>query len=190
MRELVSHRHFYDAFPFLKFFRIMEDESKLKEHNVSEEDWEAIKTRWVNTHEDLSTDGYFKSKRDEFKMRNRYNKLLFLKQRAGVSQKGLKELYEQIGFKWHEDQTQREKYLEQQLLKSKRTQQIYDGQRGTLEKQKVEELAKEKKFGLEEAHECIASLELAGASIPDYEKLTLGKYDALNSVIQKRNKNG
>lgn len=171
------------------FFRIMEDESRIKDYNVSEEDWERIKKQWVNTHEDLSTDSYFRSRKDELKMRSRYNKLLFLRQRSGISQKGLKELYETIGLKWHDDQAQRDKYLESQIIKAKRTQQIYDGQRATLEKQKIEEVSKQKKFGLAEANECIASLELAGASIPDYEQLTLGKYDALNSVIKRRNKN-
>ncbi len=168
----------------------MEDESKLKEYNVNGDDWEAIKTQWVNTHEDLTTDGYFRSKKDELKMRSRYNKLLFLRQRSAISQEGLKELYKNIGFKWHDDQKTREKYLDGQIMKAKKTQEIYDGQRKILEKQKIEEVTNQKKFGLVEALECIASLELAGASIPDYELLTLGKYDALNSVIQKRNKNG
>ena len=172
------------------FFRLMDDESRIKEYNVNIEDWEAIKTQWVNTHENLSNDGYFRSKKDELKMRSRYNKLIFLRQRSSISQEGLKELYEKIGFKWHDDQKKREKYLDGQILKAKKTQEIYDGQRKTLERQKIEEVSNEKKFGLAEAHECIASLELAGASIPDYEILTLGKYDALNSVIQKRSKNG
>lgn len=189
---LTTKRHYYEVFPFVLFFRVMQDESLLEKHGISQEDWTEIKKSWINNHEDLEGDSFFGSKKDEFKSRARYNKLIFLKERSMISQEGLEDLYKKIRLKFHPKRADREKYLDQQIQKSKKAQEIYDGLKTKLGAEKLKELEQESEaFGVLQAYECLASLELAGASIPDYEAFTLGKYDAITAAIKKKNeKNG
>lgn len=189
-RKLTPKRHFYEAFPFLLFFRIMHDESLLEEYDISVEDWKAIKDKWAVRNEDWATDVYAKAQRDEIYHRSRYNKLLFLKERATWSQEGLEEIYKKIRLKWYPDKDRRDKELVKDIAKAKKHQEIFQGQKSDLEQKKIEDLERnpQEQMTEEMAQQCIASLELAGASIPDYEKLTLGKYDALTAAIKKRNK--
>lgn len=174
----------YETFPFLTFFRIMEDESKLKDYNVSPEDWEVIRNKWILLHEDWDNDTYSKSKQRVLKHQSIYNKLLFLKERSSLSEKGLKELFEKIGRRWVEDSEKRNKQLEKDIAKNKKLHEIYSGEKKGIEQEK-EEVSE--KASLKTAMECIASLEMSGATIPDYETLTLGKYDALTHILKKKN---
>lgn len=186
MRQLAHNRHFYETFPFLLFFRLMEDESKIEEHNISQEDWSEIKKKWVLRNEDWEKDPYSKAQRDEIYHRSRYNKLLLLKERATWSQEGLKELYEKIRFKWIDDRTKREEALNKAILKAKKLHEIFSSQKNKMEDSKLKELETKEAMTVETAYKCIASMELAGANIPDYELLTLGKYEALTATLKKK----
>ncbi|BFP39493.1 hypothetical protein FGF1_03380 [Flavobacteriaceae bacterium GF1] len=188
MRQLAHNRHYYEAFPFLLFFRAMENEEILEQHNVSQGDWEEIKKRWILKNENWSTDAYAKAQRDELAHRSKYNKLLFLKERATWSEEGLKDLFEKVRLKWDDDRLKRDGNLLKELNKAKKLQEIYAGQKKGLEEQKLNEFDDREGMSVENAYQCIASLELAGATIPDYEKLTLGKYDALSATLEKRSK--
>lgn len=188
MRQLVDTRHFYETFPFLLFFRLMDDEKLVSQSGISDEDWTEIKKKWVVMHEDWSKNELAMAKKNEIRYRARYNKLIFLKERAALSEKGLEELFKAIKVRWEPTRGKRVAYLAKQIQKAKRLHEIHLARLEAVTKQKVEEVTEEKKFTVDDAYQCIASLELAGANIPDYEKLTLGKYDALNAAISKKNK--
>lgn len=188
--KIAAKRHCYEVFPFVLFFRIMENEDLLKIHGVSEEDWEQIKKTWIMNHEEGEKDPYFNSSRDELTTRSRYNKLIALRARAELSSEGLEEIYKSIKLKFHPDKLERVKYLDHQIQKAKNTNNIYEklkSQLGTEKLKDLENRAQGEYFGVTQAYECIASLELAGASVPDYEKMTLGKYDALSASLKKKN---
>lgn len=174
----------YDSFPLIQFFEILVDESKRKSFGIALEDWESIKKEWINKHENLETDTAFLAKRNELKHRSRYNMLIFLRQRATLSEHSLKELYGQLGLRWEEDRENRMQHLDKEVAKAKKLQEIFEGQSKSLEDEKKGE---DKQFRMSDLYQSIASLELNGANIPDYNDLTLGKYDALTAVIEKRN---
>lgn len=184
---LTKQRHFYETFPFLKFFRLMDDEALIEKEGVSTEDWQEIKKKWVMTHEDWSKDEMAIAKKNEMRFRGRYNKLLFLKERALMREEGLEDLFKAVKIRWEPDRSKRDGYLLKQIQKSKKLHEIHLARLKQVEKRKVYEISEEKKFTVTDAYQCLASLELAGANIPDYEKMTLGKYDALNVAIARQN---
>lgn len=179
----------YNNFKFILFFVLIQDESKLSDYNISEENWQEVKSTWIQRHEDWSTDTKGTAHKNELKSQARYNRLLLLKERETLSDDGLKELYKKAGITFHKGKVKRQQHIDREIAKYKRLHTIFSAQLENIEESKEDE--KHERDSIEIAYEAIASLELAGATIPEYENLTLGKYEALTSMIKKKNqKNG
>ncbi len=184
----------YDTMPFKVFFKILKDqESNL--HLLGIEDleeakkvWEGIKEEWQERHPNKNTS----------KLLSAYKKVLLesvsIKRDVALFQyimgaKGdLKPLYEELDIKYHDNEADRYKYLLEQIEKSKSKLEIFDARLKLVEKECEESKQDSEVMGFADLNKSIASLELHGFSIENYENLTCGKYDAITELIREKAK--
>ena len=179
----------YDTFPLKTFFEISKDESKVKKHNLSPEDWAHLKEEWTVRN---PTDEYIQ-------VIEAHRKVIVeqLKLKRDIAlfrfilnyKKDPKEIYKELGLSYSDDPEIRVKNLTINISKSKQKLKIFTAQRDRLEKE-----IKDNPANYEEVktniNEVLASLELHGFSISDYDTFTLGRYDGVTTVIKKKEKSG
>jgi hypothetical protein len=178
----------YEDFPLVLFFKLMGRPEAVAHRIVGKRPWEKIKERWELNHEDSKGEAYLDARRKVLSQTIKLNKLRLLVEWIKKSKRDPKEVYTACRLPWNEDPKIRAEYLDSQIAKSEQLLEIYEAQYQRIKgQQKAEESEEEESpFTLAKLHEAIASLELHGYSIPDYNQLTLGKYDAMTAVIKRK----
>ena len=174
----------YDTFPMKKFFKILKDDSLIDKYGISKEDWETLKETWNERHPTAEGSKLIEAHRkviiEGLKLKRNINlfKALLLHKGDG------KELFEVVALKYYDDPIKRIEYLKKEVQKSEQKLKIFDAQREQIEK----EVSEQKEEHREEidVNEVIASFELHGFTINDYETFPLGIYDAYTKLITKK----
>jgi hypothetical protein len=184
----------YDTMPFKVFFKILKDEEKnlhllgIEDLEEAKEVWKSIKEDWQERHPSKNTS----------KLLSAYKKVLLesiaIKRDVALFQYlmgydgDVKPLYEKLKIKYHDNPLERFEYLSQQIEKSKTKLEIFDARLKEVEKECEEDKVESKGMDFSDLNKSIASLELHGFAIENYENLTCGKYDAITEIIREKAK--
>lgn len=182
----------YDNFPLVLFFRLMMKGDALVERAIrmkvlpfSKVDWRKIKIQWDLKHEDEKGEAYLEAKKKVVTETIQYNKIVLLVQWLKKTKQDIRPMFEELRIPWSDDKAERTKSLNKLKNKAETRLNIYKAQLDKLTEQQKEE-DQEDEFTMAKLHEAIASLELHGFDIPDYNTLTLAKYDAMTAVINNK----
>ena len=183
----------FDTFPLKKFVKILEDEKRyLESFKISKEDWEYLKQEWGDVNQTPEMQKVIEAYRKVLVERLKISKNTALfRVLLTIKDENPKEFFETAKVRYYEDPEERFKYLNKEIKKSQQKLKIYEAQREQIENQ-LKEHQKEESPSID-INEVLASLELHGFNIGDYESLTIGKYLAMTKVIKKKekaNKNG
>lgn len=181
----------YDTFPLKKFFRIREDESLLKEYGIDTKEWESLKEQWSEKHPTADTERLVEANRKVILEDMRFKSYVLLG-RLLTEIENCEPYYKALGIKHHGTLEQRMSYIQGQLHKAEKRLKKFIYQRDSLIEAIKKKSLDEESFKTD-LNEVLASFEIAGISIGDYETMTLGRYDGLNSAFEKkaeREKNG
>lgn len=189
----------YDKLPVLTFVQILEDEEKI--HLLGIEDpkeakkvWEEIKQTWSERHPNP------KEKEILPHYKNALSSSLELQQKIGVMNHYLtdpsvgEEAFKAAKIPWiKDDPVANYNQVKKLIDKFTDMKQMHDA---TLEKIASELKEAEEReqspstFGFIQMQEALASLEIVGKiSLGDYDKVTCGRYDALNKMYSKQMQN-
>lgn len=174
----------YDSFPMMQFFKMLEDESLVSKSNISNEDWESLKDTWNERHPTAESQKLLEAHRKVILEGLKLNRNINLF-KALITHKGDgRELFEVVGLKYYEEPLKRIEYLKKEVKKSEEKLKIFESQRLKIEKEIADEKPNER--DKIDVYEVIASFELHGFTIQDYEKFPLGQYDAYTKLITKK----
>ena len=185
----------YDTLPFKTFYKLLQDDTNLSALGIpdkkeSRKVWKNIKQEWQELNPSVKnqqlTSAYIKIAKETARMKK---DLAFLKFTLNSSTPQ-RELYEELGYEWIEDDFERVQATIDQIEKAKGKMEIFTERFKKLEKDLEEDSKNQDAQCISDINAGIASLEMAGATIPNYEKLTCGQYDALTKVINKKINNG
>jgi 2',3'-cyclic-nucleotide 2'-phosphodiesterase (5'-nucleotidase family) len=178
----------YDTLPIKTFYKILSDETKLKELGIEDKVWEEIKDEWRERHP--SGEGIeLNSALKKVMLENiELNKRIYVLRLASNYQGDIKELYKVAKLRFVEDPDQRYKNLIKEIEKSKSKTEIFEARFSKIQEQIKESKKKDagRKIKLKDINASIASLELHGFTIDNYEQLTCGKYDAITKIIKDK----
>lgn len=159
-------------------YECLSDEGKIAKHGISPEDWAKIKADYEedNPNESQEFDLY----RDITFRTIRINLLEHLAFRMKIDPEVHEELLEEIGMPGANlEQVEREiRGLKKDI-----------DLRGGLLKKIQPKLDKGVDFDVRKIHNAIASLEMNGFTIEDYDKLKYSKYKAMVTVVEKAQEN-
>lgn len=174
----------YNSFPMMKFFRMLEDESLVEKYKIPKEDWESLKDTWNERHPTAEGQRMLEAHRKVIIEGLKLKRNINLFQALLIHKTEGKELFEAVGLKYYEEPLKRIEYLKKEVQKSEQKLKIFEAQRQQLEKVLSEEKSEEREKV--DVYEVVASFELHGFTIQDYEKFPLGQYDAYTRLITKK----
>jgi hypothetical protein len=180
----------YLNFPFIQFCLLCEDETKITDYGIKKEDWEILKNQYIQENPSEETNALVEAYKKAIKAHLERNKIIsIINYILEVSPKDWQPYFEVSGIKYTGDLKKDADYLQKIQEKEQTKEEIFTAQLDKLQKQIKESKEKKeiKSFDLKKIYKTIATLEKAGASIPDYEKLTCGKYEALTRVYSEKN---
>lgn len=191
----MEHRE-YDTLPFKTFYKILSDESDLTPLGIenkeeSEKVWKSIKEEWKarnpSARDTILANAHKKVLLETLKM----NKDIAFLKFSLIYDGDMKQLCEDLGYKWAKDQAEQAKNTLASIEKAKIKRDIFGSKLKTLS----QDMQKEKDMSegnttLASINKSIASLEMNGFTIQNYETLTCGKYDAMTEVIKQKISNG
>lgn len=175
----------YYNFPFIQFCVLCHNEEKLSDYGLKKDDWDKIKEEYSNQHIDYK----------ELQLVEAYKKVLHANIKRSkivavisyvleINPDNWEECFKVAKLKYKGDYKKDSDFLNAQLQKEKTKEEIFTAQLNKLQAEikeaKDNQIAES--FDLKKVYKAIASFVKAGASIPDYEKLTCGEYDALTAV--------
>ncbi|MEM7485035.1 MAG: hypothetical protein AAF348_07485 [Bacteroidota bacterium] len=171
----------YEDFPLKLFLRLLRltDIRAAKIVGCTETRWRVFKNKWESSHTSLESDNQLEQQKKVSLSFVKSQKAALLLKWMSLSEEAARPLVEELGFKWKEDPEELVKYLTREIKKELTK---YENETAILESMSNESEEVEK-FDIDEA---IASLELMGFNIDDYNKLTVGKYTAMSKVASKR----
>lgn len=183
----------YFSFPFVKFCKIFQDESKLKDYGISEEDWAKVKEGFNQSHPSEEEKALIEAYKIAIKASIELNKFVgvlnFILQVEG----DWEEYFEISGIKYTGDPIKDGSYLKKLIQKAETKTEVFQARFIKLQEEikKAQEKTKKesKPISQKDAYKALAGLEKLGATIPDFETFTCGKYDAWNEIIKESNKN-
>ncbi len=184
----------YDDLNLIVFYKILSDEKNIhllgienKEKAV--ENWELIKEEYRKRHQSPEAksllSAYKKALGSYLDFEKKVSLLKFMLLAKDLS----KEAFEASNMKFTGDDKTDYDNLKKEIDKSKSKKEIFTARLNKLQgeissKNKNED---EDCLNRQKLNECLASLELAGYTINDYNTITCGKYDAMTRVISKQN---
>ena len=114
----------------------------------------------------------------------KFNKVRILSQwLPSIDDEKAKEVFKEIRVAWDDGFDKRAQRLKRLLNKHSEMAKKHARKVKELEEGDGEEV---KEFTIDDFNQAIASLELVGFSIEDYEKLTLAKYEAISKTVKKK----
>lgn len=181
----------YDTLPIKTFVILSEDISKCSEYGIDKDEWKAfIKEYQENNLSDSGTillEAFRKVVKASIELTKLTTAYEILKTYGDWEI-----IFNTSNIKYTGDYAKDLEYVLIRIQKEKTKKEIFTGQLEKLEKELNQEDKPKIPLNIEKLNEAIASLEVhAGISIPDYETLTIGRYNALCKIaIAKGNKNG
>lgn len=183
----------YDTLPIKTLCKILQDESKIEDYNITIEQWNDIKEQYNLAHpsqEDKAILDLYSKVMGQDVNANKYIILLKIIKQGATDLKGF---FEAAKVRYTGDLEKDVAYLNKQISKSK--------QIATIEQERLRKLTEEIKERArisppepltdKKINEALASMELAGFTIDNYDTITCGKYDAITQVLSKKaSKNG
>lgn len=185
----------YEDFPLVLFFRLMQRDIQVPYRLYGRGRWNNIVEKWQENRGEKVSEVMLEAKRKVLLETIQFNKISLLIHWLKKDKPQAKEIFEKTRIKWSDDKAERDQTLSQLKIKAEEKLKIYEAQLARLqenEKKVVDDDEKkdvdddEEEFTEAKLNEAIASLELHGFDIPDYNSLTLGKYDAMTAIIRKR----
>ncbi len=180
----------YTEFSFIKLCLLFEDESKCDELGVKKEDWEIIKEEYKEANPSQEEETLIEAYKKVLKAGSECSKIIGLIQFLLVSSDDWEEYFKLAKLRFTGDLEKDSSYLKKKLQKEKTKSEVFTAQLEKL-KSDLDEARKKndaKPIKLSDLYENLASLEKAGASIPDYKNFSCGQYNAWNSLTKKINK--
>lgn len=189
----VRHFNIYtlDSIPIKTFCILLDDGSKCESLGVSKENWQGIKKEFQEANpskeERLLLEAFRKVVKSS--LENTGHTML-LKVVLGIKE-DWGPYFKKMGLKFKGNREQDKEYILKQIEKATNKSKIHNAQLERMEKQirEAQEKRGKQDFDIKKVNEAIASLEIAGSSIPDYDKLTYGKYEALGAIHKQRSEN-
>ena len=157
-------------------------------YGIALKQWEKTKERFEIATRDPAGDPDFEKRRLLVLAWIRYNKTAVLLRWIVNSERDrkIKEVCEIAGIKWIEDPQARFKYLSSEIKKAEKKAQRLSKDLGFEEDIEEEIQDPEEEKRMDTIYDSIASLELYGFNIPDYDSLTVPKYIAMTRVANKQ----
>lgn len=184
----------YDTIPIKTLCVLLDDESKLSDYpEITQEQWESIKDEYISLHPTKDNTELISELSTAIKHNIEANKaeavIRFLMQFTGDAEP----IFNAANIKYTGDPEKDIKHLQSLLNKALQKKTIHEKRYENILKKITEnsENNPPEKLSLSTINEALASMEMMGATIPDYGKFTAGQYDAWNNVLKKRaSKNG
>ena len=175
----------YNTFPLVKFFRILNDKSLLGD--IPPDDFKALEDEWEERHPTAETTKLVEAQKKVIIESIKAKRDLTLFMLLLSYDKDPKEFFELAGVKYHEDAEERFKYLNKEISKSRQKHKIFEAQLEQLQ-ESIKESQKENPKGttIIDIYEVLASFELAGISVGNYEEISLGRYDGLTKAFDRK----
>lgn len=188
-------RYTIDNIPLKTFCTIIDDPKRITDYNISEENLSEL----IKDYSEMNPTPEYRLLLESFKrvvkqsvaLTSNVALLKIIKDIDG----DWKPYFEKVNLLYSGDKAKDLKKINKEINKSQQKEKIYDAQLRQIE-DKISESNKKKikeDFNIQKVNEAIASLEVAGATIPDYDTLTLSKYDALGEIYkqnERRNNKG
>ena len=183
----------YDTLPFKIFYKLLSDETNLSPLGYSDEIksrkvWSSIKEEWKRKHpsakEKTLTAAQIKVLKEVIEMNRTVAFLRFALNYSGDQEK----LYKELGFKWIEDETVRIETCLNTIEKAKVKKGIFENRLIKLREDLEKEDRRKETQSLADINKSIASLELNGFTIQNYEELTCGKIRCHDGSNQSKTK--
>jgi len=176
----------YDTFPMKRFFRILQNPDLLEELKLSKDDFETLKEQWSERHPTAESTKLVEAHRKVIIEGIKIQRNIHLFQSLSTYNGDIEELFEVIGMKYDADPTVRLEKLKKEIVKSEQKLKIFDAQRDIIEKE-IKETQQDRNDNVD-INEVMASFELHGFTINDYETFPMGRYDAYTKLISKKEK--
>lgn len=181
----------YHNFPFIKLCRIFEDETRIEEYGISKEDWESIKDSFREAYQSQEEIAILEAHKTSVKVALELNKnIAVIKYILERKPEDWKEYFEAANIKYTGDAVKDQNYLQKQILKLETKAEVYEARAKKLqtEVKESQEKADVKPLTTKQAYKVLASLNHAGFTFSDYEKVTCGEQEAASEVIKDLNK--
>jgi hypothetical protein len=180
--ELVNLR--YEDFPVRLFFRLLERSPKVAGRVVGgEKKWERMLQKWEEQDNSLESGRMLEDQIRAMLSLIKAQKATTVLKWIMVTPSDPRPLIEEIGLPWRDDPKELIEAIQAYIIKH--TSQYENNLlmlRATVEQQNSVSPLSESKFSIDDA---IAGLNLAGFSITEPDKLTIGSYQAMNRAIQR-----
>lgn len=178
----------YHNFPLIKFCKVLQDESLLKEYGIEKKDWDSVLAEYQEINVDPETSALLEASRKVLLEGLKLNKMVAVLTFIMTVDTDWRPYFEAAGLKFQGEQLKDSKYLTKEINKAKQKESIYNARLIELEK-KIEESKKHKEeLNISDVYKNIGSFEIHGFNIPDYEELTCGKYNAMMQIIKEKSK--
>lgn len=184
----------YDRLPIKTFFQILQNEEEnlylLGDVENVEDLWVSIKEEFQERHPSADSRRLVDAQKKVIRESAELNKIIVLFHIVMNNEPGadLSNSYSIAKIKYIENHSDRLKDLETRVVKIETKLQIFQAKLEKIEKE-IEE-TKESNISLDttmsELNEAIATLELNGYTIDNYDTLTCGKYDAISKVTKEK----
>ncbi len=174
----------YDSFPLVKFWKILENEETLSDHNISQKDWVSLKEKWQEDNPSPESGKVLEATRSVMLEDLRLKTYVLLAHLISDKEGDYSEHYNTLAIKYHETHDERVSYLEKNITKTAQKLKIF-----VAKKKQLEESIKLNQEGSDEPSDIytvLASFEVAGISIGRHEDLTLGRYRGLNKAYERK----
>ncbi len=174
----------FETIPAKLFIRLLSRNDAVAERVVGKISWHKIKEKWLLSREDEKGSQLLEARRALLLETCKFNKIRILVQwLPSIDEEKAKEVFDRIRIPWDDGFDKRAQRLKRLL--NKHSEMAKKHSRKVKELEKPEE-AESKEFTIDDFNEAIASLEMIGFNIEDYEKLTLAKYEAMNRTVKKK----
>lgn len=183
----------YDTIPIKTLCILLDDENRIAEFGIGGEEWAKIKEEYTSKNPSREVDELMSEYSIMIKNEIEELKGMALIEFLSGFHGDAEPFFLVSGIKYTGDKEKDIQRLIDHIGKS--------GQKKKIHKSRCEQLAgnileKRKNdppepLNIAMVNESLASMEMAGANIPNYEKFTAGQYDAWNAILKKKNnKNG
>lgn len=174
----------FETIPAKIFIRLLSRNDAVAERVVGKISWHKIKEKWLLSREDDKGSQLLEARRALLLETCKFNKVRILAQwLPSIDEEKAKEVFKEIRVGWDDDFDKRAQRLKRLLNKHSEMAKKHARKVKELEEGDGEEV---KEFTIDDFNQAIASLELVGFSIEDYEKLTLAKYEAISKTVKKK----
>jgi len=173
----------YEDFPVRLFFYLLSKEDALACRFLGEHKWQGLKTRWEQNDTSLASSRLLEDQKRTILPLIKAQKGTLALRWLGATLVDPKELFLEIGLPWDDDKGKLIDALQKYIQKN--TSQ-YENNLIQLKANQEDSESNKAKLSAEEftIDDAIATLNLAGFSIPNPDKLTIGQYKAMNKAIK------